>query len=76
MENKLEEGSVLLDDLELLHQDGDELLDYVGAVARILELDDDGLDDLVVDGAEVDLGGGVVVGGVLHLYRRCPRSWR
>lgn len=49
-------GGVLLDDLELLHQDGDELLDYVGAVARILELDDDGLDDLVVDAAQVNLG--------------------
>lgn len=70
-------GGVLLDDLELLHQDGDELLDYVGAVARILELDDDGLDDLVVDAAQVDLGGGEgQVGGVLHLDRGCPGSWR
>lgn len=63
--------NVLLDDLELLHQDGDELLNDVGAVAGILELDDDGLDDLVVDAAQVDLGGGRV-GGVLHLDRRCP----
>lgn len=71
------EGSVLLDDLELLHQDGDELLDYVGAVARILELDDDGLDDLVVDGAQVDLcGGRGRVGSVLHLDGGCPGSWR
>lgn len=69
-------GNVLLDDLELLHQDGDELLDYVGAVAGILELDDDGLDDLVVDGAQVDLGGRRRVGGVLHLDGGCSGSWR
>lgn len=68
-------GSVLLDDLELLHQNGDELLDYVGAVARTLELDDDGLDDLVVDFAQVDLCGGLV-GGVLHLDGGCSGSWR
>lgn len=61
------EGNVLLDDLELLHQDGDELLDDVGAVARILELDNDGLDDLVVDAAQIDFGGRGHVGGVLHL---------
>ena len=60
----------LLHDLELLHEDGSELFDEMGSVAGVLELDDDGLDDLIVDAFEVDLlhDGDI---GVAHLIVCC-----
>jgi len=50
-----EGGRLLLHDPELLHQDGSKLLDQVGSVARALEAEDNGLDDLVVDAAQLEL---------------------
>ena len=44
----------LLNDLELLHEDGGKLLDEMGPVAGVLKLDDDSLDNLIIDALEVD----------------------
>lgn len=67
---------VLLDNLELLHEDGSELLDDVGAVARGLQLDDDSLDDLIVDGGQIDFTVRVRVVNTRHLDGRCSREPR
>lgn len=59
---------LLLHDSELLHKDGSKLLDQMGTVGRVLELDDDSLDNLVVDALKVHLyGNKIVVRVVLHV---------
>lgn len=60
---------VLLNNLELLHQDSGQLLDDMGAVARGLELDNDRLDNLIVDARDVNVciaGKRAVVVGIAH----------
>lgn len=44
----------LLNNLQLLHQDGSKLLDQVRPVASILKLNDDRLNDIIIDGLKVD----------------------
>ena len=50
----------LLNNLQLLHQDGSKLLDQMRPVASILQLDDDSLNDIVVDSLKVDWPGRVI----------------
>ena len=77
MEGKGREGGrlvyVLLYDLQALHQDSCEFLDEVWPVARLLQLDDDGFDNVVVDGVQVDLPRGFLVVG---FDRRAVGGWR
>lgn len=47
-----------------LAQDSGEVLDEVRTVASSLELDNDGFDNVIVDGLEVDFGS---VGAIRHL---------
>ena len=70
-----ERENSLLDDLELQHQDGGEFLDQMRPVARILQLDDDGLDDFIIDALHVDCFRVGVVFVFAHLDRgvRCGR---
>lgn len=71
---------LLLDDLELLRQDGSELLDDVRAVVCALQLHDDRLDNFIIDAAEINGGGRGVVVGIPHFDRSCSewpgRRWR
>lgn len=67
---------VLLDNLQLLHQHSGQVLDDVRTIASGLQLDNDGLDNLVVDAGQVDLvirasdRGVVGVVSIAHLDRR------
>lgn len=69
-------GNILLYYSELLHQHGSKLLDYVGPVVGVLELNNDSLNNLIIDAGQVNFGGWGAVVGVLHLDRGCPRPGR